>query len=119
MVYLPTVLFSLGEGAVIPLIPVIASEMGSDVAFAALVAAALVGGQLGAWADSVLGATVQAVYWCPTCDKETERRIHTCGTPTRLYRGRLWMDNEVVNLTCAAVGALGGALVYAALRALG
>jgi uncharacterized membrane protein len=67
----------------------------------------------------VLGATVQAVYWCPTCDKETERRIHTCGTPTRLYRGRLWMDNEVVNLTCAAVGALGGALVYAALRALG
>ncbi|MFS0854472.1 MFS transporter [Microbacterium sp. 179-I 3D4 NHS] len=46
MVYLPTVLFSLGEGAVIPLIPVIASEMGADVAFAALVASALVVGQL-------------------------------------------------------------------------
>jgi MFS family permease len=46
MVYLPTVLFSLGEGAVIPLIPVIASQMGADVAFAALVASALVVGQL-------------------------------------------------------------------------
>jgi uncharacterized protein (TIGR00297 family) len=83
-----------------------------------IVPAGLVGGLLGAWADSVLGATVQAVYWCPTCDKETERRVHTCGTPTRLYRGRLWVDNEVVNLTCAAVGALGGALVYALLRSL-
>lgn len=46
MVYAPTVLFSLGEGAVIPLIPVIAARMGADVAFAALVASALVVGQL-------------------------------------------------------------------------
>ncbi|MGO2049810.1 MAG: MFS transporter, partial [Microbacterium sp.] len=46
MVYLPTVLFALGEGAVIPLIPVIAANMGADVAAAALVAAALVVGQL-------------------------------------------------------------------------
>ncbi|WP_144797238.1 MFS transporter [Microbacterium paludicola] len=46
MVYLPTILFSLGEGAVIPLIPVIAANMGADVAGAALVAAALVVGQL-------------------------------------------------------------------------
>ena len=46
MVYLPTILFALGEGAVIPLIPVIAAAMGADVAFAALVASALVVGQL-------------------------------------------------------------------------
>ena len=46
MVYLPTILFSLGEGAVIPLIPIIAANMGADVAFAALVASALVVGQL-------------------------------------------------------------------------
>lgn len=46
MVYLPTVLFALGEGAVIPLIPVIAANMGADVASAALVASALVIGQL-------------------------------------------------------------------------
>ncbi|WP_300267695.1 MFS transporter [Microbacterium sp.] len=46
MVYLPTVLFALGEGAVIPLIPVIAANMGADIAAAALVASALVVGQL-------------------------------------------------------------------------
>ncbi|WP_307381381.1 MFS transporter [Microbacterium sp. W4I20] len=46
MVYLPTILFSLGEGAVIPLIPILAASMGADVAFAALVASALVVGQL-------------------------------------------------------------------------
>lgn len=46
MVYLPTILFALGEGAVIPLIPVIAANMGADIAAAALVASALVLGQL-------------------------------------------------------------------------
>lgn len=46
MVYAPTVLFALGEGAVIPLIPVIAVGMGASLATAALVASALVVGQL-------------------------------------------------------------------------
>ena len=46
MVYGPTVLFALGEGAVIPLIPVIAAQLGAEVAAAALVASALVVGQL-------------------------------------------------------------------------
>lgn len=46
MVYLPTVLFALGEGAVVPLIPVLATRLGADVAGAALVASALVVGQL-------------------------------------------------------------------------
>ena len=46
MIYGPTLLFAIGEGAVIPLIPVIANRLGADVALAALVAAALVVGQL-------------------------------------------------------------------------
>ncbi|MEN2742442.1 MFS transporter [Microbacterium sp. X-17] len=46
MIYGPTVLFSLGEGAVIPLIPVVASQLGGDVAAAALVTSFLVVGQL-------------------------------------------------------------------------
>src|ERR687897_3246829 len=46
MIYGPTVLFAVGEGAVIPLIPVIAARLGADVATAALVASALVVGQL-------------------------------------------------------------------------
>src|SRR4051812_49704535 len=46
MIYGPTVLFALGEGAVIPLIPIIAAQLGADIATAALVASALVVGQL-------------------------------------------------------------------------
>lgn len=46
MVYLPTVLFSLGEGAVLPLIPVIAADRGATLASAGLIASAVVVGQL-------------------------------------------------------------------------
>src|SRR5689334_3944965 len=60
MIYGPTVLFALGEGAVIPLIPVIAAQLGADVATAALVASALVVGQLcgnipAGWAAARIG----------------------------------------------------------------
>jgi len=46
MIYGPTLLFSIGEGAVVPLIPVIAAHLGAGVALAALVSSALVVGQL-------------------------------------------------------------------------
>ncbi|WP_292834897.1 MFS transporter [Microbacterium sp.] len=46
MIYGPTVLFALGEGAVIPLLPVFAARLGADLPTAALVASALVVGQL-------------------------------------------------------------------------
>ena len=46
MIYGPTILFALGEGAVIPLIPVIAARLGADLAVSGLVASALVIGQL-------------------------------------------------------------------------
>ncbi|WP_102193123.1 MFS transporter [Microbacterium aurantiacum] len=66
MVYLPTILFSLGEGAVIPLIPVIAVNMGADVAFAALITSALVIGQLcgnlpAGWAVARIGERMTMV----------------------------------------------------------
>ncbi len=43
---LPTVLFSTGEGAIIPIIPVVASALGADLALAGLVAAMLMVGTL-------------------------------------------------------------------------
>ncbi len=65
------------------------------------------GGWLGALVDSVLGATVQAMYFCPQCQKETEHApVHTCGTPTRHVRGWSWMNNDVVNFIAALTGAL-------------
>ncbi len=46
MVYLPSLVFSLGEGAMIPLIPIIATQRGADIPTAALVASAVVVGTL-------------------------------------------------------------------------
>lgn len=69
-----------------------------------LLAAALVGGLAGSLADSLLGATVQAIYQSPT--GETERRIARAGTPNPALRGWRWMNNDLVNLLSSAVGGL-------------
>jgi MFS family permease len=45
-VYLPTILFSIGQGAVIPIIPLFARELGSSIAAAALIVALRGIGQL-------------------------------------------------------------------------
>lgn len=44
--YLPTALFAIGEGAIIPYIPVIAGDLGASLAVAGLVAAMMVVGEL-------------------------------------------------------------------------
>jgi len=72
----------------------------------ALSLAAMVGGAAGSAFDSLLGATVQAIYWCDACGKETERRVHRCGAKTRLLRGWRWLGNDLVNFAASAVGAL-------------
>lgn len=70
-------------------------------------------------ADSLLGATAQAMYRCPRCDADTERRIHHCGDRTRLTRGLPFITNDAVNLVASAFGALVAAAVDAvALRPL-
>ncbi len=75
----------------------------------------LISGLVGSFFDSFLGARVQAMYYCPTCDKETERRTHSCGTRTQLLRGISWMNNDTVNLLATMFGgilAMGLHLVY-------
>jgi len=68
--------------------------------------AGLLGGMSGAFFDSVLGATVQAIYYCPACRKETERHPqHLCGEQTRHLRGWRWLDNDLVNFTASLLGA--------------
>ena len=62
--------------------------------------------------DSLLGATVQTIYTCPVCHKETEKRLHTCGTPTERLRGWAWLNNDLVNFSASLVGALVGAGVW-------
>lgn len=76
-------------------------------------AAALLAGFLGATADSLLGATVQAIYFCPACQKETERHpVHTCGTPTTRVRGWSWLRNDGVNLAASLVGACAAGAIW-------
>lgn len=58
-------------------------------------------GLAGSLVDSILGASVQAIYYCDTCQKETEKHpLHGCGAQTRLIRGKKWLDNDWVNLGC-------------------
>jgi uncharacterized protein (TIGR00297 family) len=69
-----------------------------------LIAAA--SGLAGSLVDSLMGATVQAIYFCERCGKETERHpTHTCGQPTRFARGLRWLDNDGVNLLSSVAGA--------------
>ena len=81
---------------------------------AMLLPVAALAGTAGALADSLLGATVQGIYYCDACGKETERELHRCGNRTRLVRGWRALNNDWVNL----IGTLVGAVVAGGLGAL-
>ncbi|HMD87878.1 MAG TPA: DUF92 domain-containing protein [Anaerolineaceae bacterium] len=81
----------------------ISSGFLQQASFIALLSLAGLGGSL---LDSLLGASIQAIYTCPVCQKETERHpYHTCGSLTTLKRGWPWLNNDWVNIACAAGGA--------------
>ena len=74
-------------------------------------------GLFGSLVDSFLGATVQAIYYCPTCLKETERHPrHGCGSETTLLRGKPWINNEEVNLACTLSASVIAFLFYLIVR---
>jgi uncharacterized protein (TIGR00297 family) len=76
------------------------------------VGAATVAGVTGSLVDSVLGATLQAMYLCQRCQVETERRQHVCGTLTKPVRGLAWLSNDGVNFAATFAGAVIGTLLY-------
>jgi uncharacterized protein (TIGR00297 family) len=97
-------LASLAGAGLIGLEAALLSPSGVNWAFFALVTVA---GLLGALFDSLLGATVQAIYYCPACQKVTERNpTHSCGTRTTQIRGWTWLDNDWVNFACGAFGVM-------------
>jgi uncharacterized protein (TIGR00297 family) len=63
------------------------------------------GGVVGAFSDSALGATVQRKNKCPRCQSMTEQHIHRCGTPTRQIGGWRWLNNDWVNFISSLIGA--------------
>lgn len=75
-----------------------------------------VGGVVGAWTDTLVGAWLQSRRWCPRCGQDTEQRVHQCGTPTERRGGFGLLSNDGVNLLCTIVGA-GSALCLSLLFA--
>jgi uncharacterized protein (TIGR00297 family) len=69
-------------------------------------------GVLGALADSLLGATVQAAFRCPRCGHRGETPRCACGARGELERGLRWLDNDAVNLLATAVGALAAVALH-------
>jgi uncharacterized protein (TIGR00297 family) len=67
--------------------------------------AAAIGGLIGSLTDSLLGATVQAIYVYPD-GRETERKVARDGRPTTFHHGWRWLDNDLVNLISSIVGAV-------------
>jgi uncharacterized protein (TIGR00297 family) len=80
---------------------------------AALVALGAAAGLLGSLFDSLLGATLQAIYVCDLCGRETERHpLHTDGGSTRHLRGWRWLNNDWVNFLSSVLGAALAALAW-------
>jgi uncharacterized protein (TIGR00297 family) len=103
-------LAALGGSALVGLAAVLVS---SQLPLGVALLAACLGGLAGSFFDSLLGATVQSIYYCPSCQKETERHPrHVCGSPTRHLRGWRWLDNDGVNFLCSLVGAIVAVLVW-------
>ncbi|WP_347231148.1 DUF92 domain-containing protein [Paenibacillus sp. DMB5] len=78
--------------------------------FLLLTLAGLLGGLAGAFADSILGATVQRMNRCTVCGREVEASRH-CGRPTVHARGWRWMNNDAVNALSTLAGGAAALLV--------
>lgn len=108
------ILVSLAGGALIGLaaglLGGIAGMLGSNAATVLLLTAVgAAAGLAGSLTDSLLGATLQQIYYCDVCGKETESRVHRGSHETRPLRGWSWMNNDLVNLISSLVGGLAAA----------
>jgi uncharacterized protein (TIGR00297 family) len=101
--------FAGALGAIVMAVIALLAGWGNPAAIAAIV-----GGIGGCALDSILGATLQTRRWCDHCNESTERTVHDCGTTSRVAGGLTWLDNDAVNATSSAFGALLGFLwIYA------
>ena len=103
---------SLAGGAIVGLS---AALLPGELAPGVALLAGAIGGLAGSLFDSLLGATVQQIYYCDVCQKDTERKVHKCGQETRPLRGWSWLNNDLVNLLASLVGGLIAVALWLAL----
>jgi len=70
----------------------------------------VVAGCVGALADSLLGATLQARYRCAHCGRTVEAPGHDCPGPVERVSGLAGFTNDAVNAAATVTGALTAAL---------
>jgi uncharacterized protein (TIGR00297 family) len=64
-------------------------------------------GILGAFIDSLLGATLQARFFCTVCKVSSEHHpFHHCGSPTVFQKGWNWLNNDWVNGISTAISGI-------------
>jgi len=68
-------------------------------------------GAAGAFVDSLLGARLQARFFCERCARACEGAVHHCGARTRHSGGLRWFGNDTVNVIATICGAALGALL--------
>jgi uncharacterized protein (TIGR00297 family) len=108
-VTLPGYLASFAGAALIGIEADVFAQGNLPVTIGIVIAAGLVGATF----DSILGARWQAIYYCPVCQKETERYpVHRCGNRTSHLRGWRWLDNDLVNFISACIGAFVCILIW-------
>ena len=74
--------------------------------------AATMAGLVGSLADSLMGATVQAMYSQAQSGKETEKKFDRQGQPNTFRRGWRFMNNDAVNFSSSAIGATAAIAFY-------
>lgn len=108
-----TPLGSLAAGLGAGLLALLAACLGGSLNSWGLMVSVLLAGIAGSSADSCLGAKLQAIYYCPACQKETERSPrHGCGAATHWLRGWRWLNNDWVNFFCSLAGAVTASLLW-------
>ena len=80
-----------------------------------LLPVAAAAGLTSAAVDSFLGATRQATYFSARLERETERPAEPDGTANELIRGWRWLNNDIVNFSASAVGAVVAWMLYGTL----
>ncbi len=109
-------LAALAGSALIALVGGIASWQNGLPAALAIGLGGALAGVFGSLFDSLMGATVQAIYYVDALGKETEQHpVHRSGHPTRHIRGWAWLNNDLVNFIASVAGAALAALLYGAL----